>query len=129
MAYLAKRVLGMAGGEAVEWVRGFIPGALETAEQREMIDPDPGEDKKEEVEMKIGVCGIACEKCPRMVSGNCPVGEEGCHPRENAVCMIASCAHDKCVDTCFECLEFPCQTTKEGPINIGFCGFIAGKET
>ena len=25
--------------------------------------------------MKIGVCGIACQVCPRMASGKCPNGE------------------------------------------------------
>lgn len=37
--------------------------------------------------MKIGVCGIACEKCP----------------------------------------EFPCETTKAGPIAFGYCQYISGK--
>jgi len=32
--------------------------------------------------MKIAVCGIACEKCPRMLSQKCPNGEVGCTPRE-----------------------------------------------
>jgi hypothetical protein len=33
--------------------------------------------------MKIGVCGIACEACPRMMKGVCPNGEAGCRPKEN----------------------------------------------
>jgi len=31
--------------------------------------------------MKIGVCGIACEKRPRMVRGACPSCELGCTPK------------------------------------------------
>jgi len=33
LACMAKRSLGYSGDEAIRWVRGFIPGALETAEQ------------------------------------------------------------------------------------------------
>lgn len=77
--------------------------------------------------MKIGVCGIACEKCPMMVSGKCPNGEEGCKPKENKFCKIATCAFHKDVALCFECSDFPCETTKEGPIGYGFCEFISGK--
>lgn len=62
--------------------------------------------------MKIGVCGVACEKCPRMVSKKCPSGDVGCVPRENKFCKIASCAVGKGVRLCFECKEFPCETTK-----------------
>jgi hypothetical protein len=77
--------------------------------------------------MKIGVCGIACEKCPRMTGGLCPNGPTGCQPRENKFCKIASCAHQKGVSLCFECAEFPCETTKSGPISFGYCGYISGK--
>ncbi len=77
--------------------------------------------------MKIGVCGIACEKCPRMVKGQCPNGETGCQPRENKFCKIATCALHKGVRICFECLDFPCETTKSGPISYGYCGYITGK--
>ncbi len=78
--------------------------------------------------MKISVCGIACEKCPRMVKGECPNGEIGCVPRENKFCKITGCALRKGVKLCFECSEFPCETTKEGPISYGYCQYIAGKE-
>ena len=77
--------------------------------------------------MRIGVCGIACEKCPRMVTGKCPSGEVGCTPRENKFCKIATCAFDKGVKLCFECKEFPCEVTKIGPISYGYCQFISGK--
>lgn len=40
--------------------------------------------------MKIGVCGIACEKCPLLVKGKCPNGERGCIPKENKFCKIAT---------------------------------------
>lgn len=77
--------------------------------------------------MKIGICGIACEKCPMMVRGKCPNGEEGCKPKENKFCKIATCAFHKDVALCFECSDFPCEKTKEGPIGYGFCEFISGK--
>jgi hypothetical protein len=78
--------------------------------------------------MKIGVCGIACEHCPRMVKGTCPNGEAGCLPRVNLMCAIATCAFQKGAGLCFECPEFPCQTTKQGPIAYGYCLFISGKD-
>ncbi len=78
--------------------------------------------------MKIGVCGVACETCPRMMQGVCPNGEEGCRPRANELCKIASCAFTKGVRWCFECPEFPCETTKLGPISYGYCQYISGKE-
>jgi len=78
--------------------------------------------------MKIGVCGIACEACPRMVRGICPNGESGCRPRPNEFCRIAACAHEKGVTLCFACPEFPCETTKTGPISYGYCCYISGKE-
>ena len=77
--------------------------------------------------MKIGVCGIACEICPKMVKGECPVGESGCYPRESTPCTVCKCAFEKDVEYCFMCMDFPCDLTKEGPIAYGFCGFISGK--
>lgn len=78
--------------------------------------------------MKIGVCGIACEKCPRMVTGKCPSGSAGCVPRENKFCKIATCAFQHRVSLCFECPDFPCETTRSGPVSYGYCTYIAGKE-
>jgi len=78
--------------------------------------------------MKIGVYGIACEKCPLMVKGKCPNKQQGCMPKENKFCKIATCAFHKEVKLCFECSEFPCEITKQGPINYDYCRFIAGKE-
>jgi len=77
--------------------------------------------------MKIGVCGIACEKCPRMTNATCPNYPEGCRPKENKFCQIATCAYKKGVRLCFECAEFPCEITKSGPIAFGYCRYIAGK--
>src|SRR5215510_13429684 len=37
MAYLAKRVLGVLGAEALQWVRRFIPHAAETPEQQQLV--------------------------------------------------------------------------------------------
>jgi hypothetical protein len=77
--------------------------------------------------MRIGVCGIACEKCPRMAASQCPAGAAGCVPRENRFCRIATCAFRKKVALCFECPEFPCEETKSGPVSYGFCQYISGK--
>jgi hypothetical protein len=79
-------------------------------------------------QMKIGVCGVACQACPRMASGMCPNGEEGCLPRENRMCTIATCAFRKGVALCFQCPQFPCETTKLGPISYGYCQFLSGKD-
>jgi hypothetical protein len=78
-------------------------------------------------ETKVGVCGIACEKCPRMTSETCPNGPMGCYPHDNKMCAIASCARRKGIEICFECPEFPCETTKSGPISYGYCTYISGK--
>ena len=67
--------------------------------------------------MKVGVCGIACEKCSRMQKGICPNSPLGCVPKQNKMCQIATCAFNKGVRLCFECPEFPCETTKNGPIS------------
>jgi len=78
--------------------------------------------------MKIGVCGIACEICPRMAKGLCPNGEHGCMPKENKFCQICTCAFHKSVRFCFQCREFPCQITQSGPISFGYCQYISAKE-
>jgi len=80
------------------------------------------------MDLRIGVCGIACEKCPRMSMGRCPNGPQGCVPKENRFCAISTCAHHRGASFCFECPEFPCTTTKQGPIAYGYCQFISGKE-
>jgi protein-tyrosine phosphatase len=36
-AYLAKRCLGLSGREALQWVRHYIPRAVETAEQQRLV--------------------------------------------------------------------------------------------
>jgi len=77
--------------------------------------------------MRISVCGIACEICPKMKSGLCPNGENGCEPKENKMCKIATCAFRKGIRYCFDCDDFPCETTKLGPVNYGYCQFISGK--
>ncbi len=77
--------------------------------------------------MKISVCGIACEKCPRMVNHSCPNGDQGCTPKENKFCKLSTCAYQKGIKLCFECPDFPCDTTKQGPISFGYCQYITGK--
>ena len=78
--------------------------------------------------MRIGVCGVACEACPRRTSGKCPAGADGCRARDNPYCAICTCAYKRGVDLCFRCPDFPCETTKQGPISYGYCTFIAQKE-
>jgi protein-tyrosine phosphatase len=39
-AYLAKRCLGLSGAEALQWVRGYIPCAVETPEQQRLVLDD-----------------------------------------------------------------------------------------
>jgi protein-tyrosine phosphatase len=39
-AYLAKRCLGLSGAEALQWVRHFIPPAVETPEQQRLVLDD-----------------------------------------------------------------------------------------
>ena len=78
--------------------------------------------------IRIGVCGIGCEKCPKMRQNKCPNGEIGCIPKENKFCKIASCAFAKKMRFCFECKKFPCEITKTGPIQYGYCQYLTGKE-
>jgi protein-tyrosine phosphatase len=40
MAYVAKRVLGISGEEALQWVRHYIPRAVETSEQQWVVRQD-----------------------------------------------------------------------------------------
>lgn len=37
LACLAKRVFGMQGEQAITWLRGYVPGAVETGEQRRVV--------------------------------------------------------------------------------------------
>ncbi len=39
-AYLAKRCLGLSGGEALQWIRHYIPRAVETPEQQRLVLDD-----------------------------------------------------------------------------------------
>jgi len=77
---------------------------------------------------KIGVCGIACERCPRMTNKTCPNYPNGCTPKQNPFCKIATCAHQHNIHHCFDCPHFPCDTTKTGPISYGYCQYLAGKQ-
>jgi hypothetical protein len=63
-----------------------------------------------------------------MAMGKCPNGEKGCLPKDNQFCKIATCAFQKGIKMCFECPEFPCEMTKSGPIEYGYCTYISGKE-
>ncbi|MFB0564159.1 MAG: DUF3795 domain-containing protein [Candidatus Aminicenantaceae bacterium] len=48
-------------------------------------------------------------------------------PKENKMCKIATCAFNREMRLCFECPEFPYETTKTGPIKYDYCNFISGK--
>jgi len=62
-------------------------------------------------DLRIGVCGIACFKCPKYINKECP----GCQPNE--FCPLPECAKNKGVGLCFECKDFPCKLNYEkGPI-------------
>ena len=63
-----------------------------------------------------------------MVKGICPNGQQGCVPRENRFCRITTCAFKKGVRLCFECADFPCELTRQGPISYDYCRYIAGSE-
>ncbi len=77
--------------------------------------------------MKIGACGIACEKCPRTVANTCPSGGAGCIPKDDPFCRMADRAFSKGVKLCLECKEFQCAIIKAGPISYRFCQCISGK--
>jgi protein-tyrosine phosphatase len=36
-ACLTRRILGLSGEDAIRWIRRFIPGAVETSEQRQLV--------------------------------------------------------------------------------------------
>jgi protein-tyrosine phosphatase len=40
MAYLAKQLLGLSGEEALQWIRHYIPRAVETLEQQRLVLDD-----------------------------------------------------------------------------------------
>jgi ADP-ribosyl-[dinitrogen reductase] hydrolase len=42
LATLATRALGLPGEQALAWVRGYVPGAVETAQQVEFVLQWPG---------------------------------------------------------------------------------------
>ena len=75
--------------------------------------------------MKIGVCGIACEKCPNMQKALQIQGKSD----QPAIVYIDGLERTvKHVDICFNCPDFPCEVTKSGPISYGYAQYIAGKE-
>jgi len=43
-------------------------------------------------------------------------------------CGVINCYKEKGVDFCFQCSEFPCETSELGPINYGFCQCISGSD-
>ncbi|MCK7511911.1 MAG: hypothetical protein MZV70_52950 [Desulfobacterales bacterium] len=78
--------------------------------------------------MKIGVCGIACEACPSMVRGTLPE-RRGRLPAQGKPFLRDRHLRPstRACGSCFECAEFPCETTKKGPIAFGYCQYISGK--
>jgi len=53
--------------------------------------------------VKISVCGLVCERCPKFLKGHC----SGCGP--NDFCPFPACAEEKGVEICFDCRDFPCE--------------------
>jgi hypothetical protein len=99
---------------------------LKACESRAVVDyPGP---ESNGGSLKVGVCGISCERCPRMARKTCPNGQFGCTPKENGMCIIAACASKKGVKLCFDCPDFPCETTRSGPVSFGYCTCFLGKE-
>lgn len=75
-----------------------------------------------EKKLKIGVCGIVCDKCPKYIKEECP----GCRPNE--FCPLPVCAQNKNINLCFECKEFPCDLNyQKGPIVKELLDFFKGK--
>jgi hypothetical protein len=94
-----------------------------------MTEPADRAQNPQTSKVTTGVCGISCEKCPRKAKGVCPNKETGgCVPKDNPHCKIATCAHHRGVKFCFECSAFPCNTSKSGPFNYGFCQWLATKD-
>lgn len=58
--------------------------------------------KHDGVSLRVSACGLFCERCPKMVKGQC----SGCAP--NHVCELPGCAKEKGVEICFDCTDFPC---------------------
>ncbi|MEM4276054.1 MAG: hypothetical protein QXQ13_01020 [Thermoplasmata archaeon] len=73
----------------------------------------------EVIVIRIGVCGIACEKCPN--------GNVGCVPKDNPHCKVAERGHLRGVRLCFECPDFPCETTGPGPTSRDYCVYTSGR--
>ena len=65
--------------------------------------------------MRIGVCGIACEKCPRMQKGSCPNGTAGCVARENNFCQICNCAPPKALNSALNAKSSPVKPPSKDP--------------
>lgn len=94
-----------------------------------MTDPTDKAQNPPAAKAQIGVCGVGCEKCPKMKKGTCPnKATGGCIPKDNPFCKIATCAHHRGVKLCFECPAFPCETSKTGPLNYGFCQYLASRD-
>jgi len=75
-------------------------------------------------ELKIGVCGLACGKCPMYIKKEC----QGCRPNE--ACPLPKCAQEKGIAFCFECKEFPCKLSYEkGPIVSGLLDYWKSKKS
>ena len=74
-------------------------------------------------ELKIGICGITCGKCPEYTAKRCP----GCRPNE--ICPLPACAKERGLDFCFQCKDFPCKLNYEkGPIVSELLDYWKGKK-
>lgn len=55
-------------------------------------------------EFMMGSCGLACELCNAKIDQTC----EGCIPSKSKTCKIKKCCHEKQIDGCFACIQYPC---------------------
>lgn len=69
----------------------------------------------------IGVCGLACYKCPKFKQNEC----KGCSPKiPEHLCPLPKCASKKGISFCFDCKKFPCDKNyKSGPIVSEYLDF------
>ena len=75
--------------------------------------------------VKISVCGLVCDRCPKFVKKHC----SGCGPNE--FCPFPTCAKRKRIEICFDCDDFPCKKHFLFPhvevdnryANVAFCSF------
>lgn len=59
------------------------------------------------VNQKIGSCGLACILCSAKMKGEC----FGCSNDKAETCKIKACCVEKNIEGCYECENFPCESS------------------